>query len=387
LKIPDSRLHDLLQLYLQNNLALNDYDEFFSLLAELPTEELQQLVTPDAQEELYSEAMDDYIKNRLVQLQRNIHCRIAEKADSEELVQDAISQNWKLWWAALAACLVLAFSFITYKLYWEGDSTIDTQVVMRKIDVAPGKDAAVMIVGGERIELKGSKTGIVLSDSSFSYLDGSESNVLQAEEVQLITPRGGQYQLVLTDGTKVWMNAASQLTISPNFNFSNRTISLSGEAFFEVKENKKLPFIIQGKNQDIKVLGTVFNVNTYEDEQYAKTTLVSGSLDVNQLVLKPNEQAVLNQQNLQIHKKEVDATVASSWKDGVFDLTGLNFEECMRIISRWYDLDVQYQGIIPKVDLRGKMSRGVKLSTFLDFIQHNTGVKAELLKDRKLIIK
>lgn len=387
MKTSDSRLRDLLQLYLQNNLALNDYDEFFSLLAELPIGELERLIMSDGEEERYSQEMDDFIKKRLVQLQRNIHSRIAEKADAIGLVLEPTSQNWKLWWAALAACLVLAFSFITYKLYWKGEATIDTQVVMRKIDISPGKDAAVMIVGGERIELKGSKTGIVLSDSSFSYLDGSESNVLQTEEIQLITPRGGQYQLVLTDGTKVWMNAASQLTISPNFNLNNRTISLSGEAFFEVKENKKLPFIIHGKNQDIKVLGTVFNVNTYEDEQYAKTTLVSGSLHVNQLVLKPNEQAILNQKNLQIHKQEVDAMASTSWKDGVFDLDGLNFEECMRIIGRWYDLDVQYQGVIPKVDLRGKMSRGVKLSTFLDFIQQNTGVKTELLKDRKLIIK
>src|SRR5690606_2284349 len=160
-----------------------------------------------------------------------------------------------------------------------------------------------------------------------TYLAGGESNQIQADEIQLITPNGGQYQLVLSDGTKVWMNAASKLTISSNFNVANRTVSLSGEAFFEVKPNKNLPFIIHGKNQDIKVLGTVFNVNTYDDEKYAKTTLVSGSLAINDLVLQPNEQAILNQDNKQMLKQQVDASIASSWKEGVFDLNGLSFEE------------------------------------------------------------
>ena len=177
------------------------------------------------------------------------------------------------------------------------------------------------------------------------------------------------------------------MTISKDFNIKNRTVQLSGEAFFEVKRNANLPFLIQSKAQDIRVLGTVFNVNTYSDEQYARTTLLSGSLKVNDLLLKPNQQALVNQENKVMRKLSVDAAAVAAWKDGIFDLSGLNFEECMRIIGRWYDLDIEYQGQIPQVDLVGKMSRGVKLSTFLDFLYQNTGVKGELLPNRKLIIK
>ena len=375
-----------MQLYLQNNLALSDYEEFFRLLAELPSGELEKLMSYDLQDKQYPEEEDVFIKERLIHIQNNIHSRIQQDTRINFQKQKSELKTWKLWWSAIAACLIVFFSLITYDLYQNNKSTLETQVVMRKVDVSPGKDAAILIVGGEQIELKENESGIVLSDSSFTYLQGGQRNEIQADEIQLITPRGGQYQLVLTDGTKVWMNAASKLTISSNFNLDNRTISLSGEAFFEVKPNKDLPFIIHSKNQDIKVLGTVFNVNTYEDERYAKTTLVSGSLHVNNLVLRPNEQAVLNQQSKQMRKQQVDATVASCWKDGVFDLNGLNFEECMRIIGRWYDLDIEYQGIIPNVDLRGKMSRGVKLSTFLDFLKQNTGVDAQILPDRRLII-
>ncbi|MGH2622115.1 MAG: FecR family protein [Sphingobacterium sp.] len=381
----NSRLHELLQLYLQNNLALNNYEEFFRLLAELPNAELEKLMSSDTQEEQYPAEVDVFIKERLIHLQHNIHSKIRQGTSENSQTQND-PKTWKMWWSAVAACLLVVFGVTGYHLYQKRDSPLETQVVMRKIDVSPGKDAAVMIVGGQQIALKEHESGIILSDTAFTYLAGGESNQIQADEIQLITPKGGQYQLVLSDGTKVWMNAASKLTISSNFNVANRTVSLTGEAFFEVEPNKKLPFIIHGKNQDIKVLGTVFNVNTYDDEKYAKTTLVSGSLAINDLVLKPNEQAVLNQDNKQMLKQQVDASIASSWKEGVFDLNGLNFEECMRIIGRWYDLDVSYQGAIPKVDLRGKMSRGVKLSTFLDFLKQNTGVNAQILKDRKLII-
>ncbi|WP_149525598.1 FecR family protein [Sphingobacterium hotanense] len=384
----DSRLQDLLQLYLQNNLDLKDYEEFFALLAALPDEQLQALMQKHSDLQSDSINLDQFIKDRIDHLQNRIQQVISLGEESSTTNLDHKTQKiWKPWIGIAAACLLFAIGFSIYSGFWNSTEKLTEEVVMKKVDLSPGKDAAVMIIDGEEIVLNGEKSGVVLSDSSYSYLDGSDRTMLNAKEVQLVTPRGGQYQIVLTDGTKVWINADSRLTISKDFNIKNRTVQLSGEAFFEVKRNANLPFLIQSKAQDIRVLGTVFNVNTYSDEQYARTTLLSGSLKVNDLLLKPNQQALLNQENKVIRKLSVDAAAVAAWKDGIFDLSGLNFEECMRIIGRWYDLDIEYLGQIPQVDLVGKMSRGVKLSTFLDFLYQNTGVKGELLPNRKLIIK
>ncbi|MVZ67062.1 DUF4974 domain-containing protein [Sphingobacterium sp. DK4209] len=383
----NSRFEELLHLYLQNNLELKDYEEFFRLLSGLPEEELTNLFSqPTTQDDNLNE-MDSFINERVALLQRSIQQTIAENSEKQETPVQSIKKiNWGRW-ISVAASIVFVFGIISYQFYWKNEDPMVEEVVMKKIDVSPGRDAAVMLIDGKEIVLDGEKSGVVLSDSAFTYLDGSDPTKLHAQEIQLITPRAGQYQMVLSDGTKVWMNAASRLIVASDFNIKNRNVQLTGEAYFEVKKNKDLPFIIHSKRQDIKVLGTSFNVNAYEDEPFAKTTLVSGSLNVNNQILKPNQQAILNQKNKQIETFNVDANLASSWKDGVLNLSGLSFDECMRIIGRWYDLDIQYEGAIPKIELAGKMSRGVKLSTFLDFLNQNTGVKAEIQANRKLIIK
>jgi len=388
LNIADSRFQELLQLYLQNNLDLKDYEEFFALLASLTEEELQLLIHEHSELQSDTLQLDQFIKGRINHLQSRIQQTIsANKEISTTPSVHRITNNRIIWTGMAAACLLFVIGFSIYRGLLDNTSELTEEVVMKKVDLSPGRDAAVMIIDGQEIVLNGEKAGVVLSDSSFSYLDGSDRTLLSANEVELITPRGGQYHIVLTDGTKVWINADSRLTISRDFNINNRLVKLSGEAFFEVKRNENLPFLIESKAQNIRVLGTVFNVNTYADEQYARTTLLSGSLKVNDLLLRPNQQAVLNQQNKVVKTLSVDAAAVAAWKDGVFDLSGLSFEECMRVIGRWYDLEIQYQGQIPQVDLVGKMSRGVKLSTFLDFIYQNTGVKGELLANRKLIIK
>src|SRR5690606_21486070 len=149
-----------MQLYLQNNLALSDYEEFFRLLAELPSGELEKLMSYDLQDKQYPEEEDVFIKERLIHIQNNIHSRIQQDTRINFQKQKSELKTWKLWWSAIAACLIVFFSLITYDLYQNNKSTLETQVVMRKVDVSPGKDAAIMIVGGEQIELKENESGI-----------------------------------------------------------------------------------------------------------------------------------------------------------------------------------------------------------------------------------
>lgn len=379
-----AQLTELLQAYLENKLDYKDYESFFNQLASLPEAELTALLDAHAQVADTSGLQEEFINQRLHKVQE----RIAQQVEPSPTIlpQSKIKQS-RIWMAAAAAVLLLTIAAQLYKKYSQESSDIHTQVVLNKIDIDPGGDAAVLLVGGKKMQLEGEKAGIKLSDSSVYYLDGSLAIGKHSQEIELITPRGGQYQLELSDGSKVWLNAGTHLKVAADFNKTNRQIELDGEAYFEVNRNEKLPFTVQSGEQKIKVLGTVFNVNAYAEETLTKTTLVSGSLQVNDLLIKPNQQARYHKSQQNMQKLNVDAATAIAWKEGVFNFTGVPFDECMRIIGRWYNLDVIYETAVPAVDLKGKMGRGVKLSSFLEFLEMNTGVKAEIKENRQLIIR
>ncbi len=269
------------------------------------------------------------------------------------------------------------------------------------VEILPGGNKATLSVDdGQPIELRGDYTGIVVGDA-IAYEDGSlvytgSTSTGQAHTMsvhpsmmRLTTPRGGQYQITLSDGTRVWMNAASSLRYPAQFDGAIRQVELEGEAYFEVARAEGKPFHVITGDQKVEVLGTEFNVSAYSDEPYIRTTLVAGAVRIwrgthpSGTVLAPGKQARFDR-NQQIDINQTDVASAIAWKDGLFSFDDMDIETMMRQLSRWYDVEVVFEGEAPKLRLWGNMYRNLTASQVLEIltyfnlnfrIEHQDGAK------------
>ena len=256
---------------------------------------------------------------------------------------------------------------------------------------APSSKAILTFDDGRLIELSSSKSGIQVG-KGLRYSDGTpiqqHENMNQVSKATLEVPKGSSYQIMLSDGTKVWLNSGSALKYPLQFQDSARIVELVGEGYFEVAAKshsvqegfkKRTPFSIKTKSQTIEVLGTAFNVQAYDEEFNAKTTLVHGRVKVYQqdkkslgLLLSPGEQAVSNKD--EIIKKRVDLEDVLGWKDDMFVFNNTDLSEALKVLSRWYDFDIHYEGTIPQTQLFAEIKRSNKLSTVLKLLEKG-GVK------------
>lgn len=201
----------------------------------------------------------------------------------------------------------------------------------------------------------------------------------------LSTGRGETYQVQLPDGSKVWLNAMTSLKYPANFSTSKeRRVRLDGEAYFEVSKDKQHPFIVSSDNQEVKVLGTHFNISGYPDEASVKTTLLEGAVLVNNRELKPGQQASLKEKIITITNTDVEEAVA--WKAGMFMFTDLNLGELMKMVSRWYDVDVVYTSKeVINQQFSGSVSRFQKVSQLIQVLERTNLVKFKI-EGRKITI-
>ena len=206
------------------------------------------------------------------------------------------------------------------------------------------------------------------------------------------TPRGGQYQLILADGTKVWLNSSSSLRFPSNFTGDERKVTLTGEGYFEVAKNAAMPFKVEvaGK-EEVKVLGTHFNINAYEDESNINTTLLEGKVEVTSFankfsnILSPGQQAKLNTAGQIKINNQVDVEQVVAWKNGVFQFGDeMDIYSVMKQISRWYDLEVTYKGNVSG-DIGGSISRNVTVSKVLNMLEIASELKFEV-NGRKVLV-
>jgi ferric-dicitrate binding protein FerR (iron transport regulator) len=202
------------------------------------------------------------------------------------------------------------------------------------------------------------------------------------------TPKGGQYQVTLSDGSKVWLNAASSLRFPATFSGKERKVELTGEGYFEVAHNKKMPFHVTVNDLDVEVLGTHFNINAYADESAIKTTLLEGSVKVvkgnETKIIEPGEQASVTTSEDEINvKQQVDLEQVVAWKNGIFQFERADIESVMRQISRWYDIDVDYHGRVSE-HFGGTISRDVNISDVLKMLEMTGGVNFKI--DGKKVI-
>ena len=290
----------------------------------------------------------------------------------------------RAWQSIAAAILILLTAGIYYYQTSSKPIIVKTKIPRFKNDVAPGNNKAILTLDdGSKIDLDDAKTGILASESNIDIKktgDGQLEYTAGAQNVKTVkynilsTPMGGEYQLVLPDGSKVWLNSGSTLRFPTAFIGSERIVELKGEAYFDIAKNPKMPFLVRTNNaMDIKVLGTQFNVMAYDDEKNINTTLIEGSVEVlkesGKTTLKPGQEAILNKRSGNIKVASADLEQAIAWKNGYFIFYNENIESIMRKVSRWYNVDIVYQGNLNNKDFVGTISRNKNVSELLKMLE------------------
>nr|WP_121273327.1 FecR domain-containing protein [Pedobacter schmidteae] len=291
---------------------------------------------------------------------------------------------WRKVTAVAVVLLVVTVGLYFYRQNWNKDHKMPTQYAE---GIKPGGNHATLtLANGKVIALDdvdngklAEQAGITITKTTDGQLvytvddrAGSSSQTTQALNT-ISTPKGGQYQINLPDGSRVWLNAASSLRYPVRFSGNERKVTLTGEAYFEVTKEKHLPFIVVTDKQQVEVLGTHFNINAYTDEPGIKTTLLEGAVKVgmretekDDVLLKPGEQCNLNGNTLSVSTVNTDEAVA--WKNGMFLFKDADLKTVMRAVARWYDVEVTYEGALPAREFSGEIYRNLNLNQVLDVL-------------------
>ncbi|WP_299285542.1 FecR family protein [uncultured Mucilaginibacter sp.] len=283
------------------------------------------------------------------------------------------------WLSAAAAILLI----VAGSMFLKTKSPVNkqTNIPVAKRDIGPGSNKATLTLDdGKVISLNDAANGTITrqgnitvkkkNDGMLEYVvsQTAAGNMQKPSFNTITTPRGGEYQLVLPDGTKVWLNAASSLKFPSAFTGKNRDVKLTGEAYFEVAKNKERPFRVKFNNSEIEVLGTHFDVKAYKDDEEARATLLEGSIKITknneQRILLPGQQATeSDKKGLKISAANIEEAVA--WKNGFFIFHDLDIQSIMRTAARWYDIDVNYQGNLTNKQFGGRISKYKNISGLL----------------------
>lgn len=291
----------------------------------------------------------------------------------------AVKKRQRFWPYAVAASLVLVA--VSWLLFRPQLQSAPGQAVVRPAvpDIPPGSDRAVLtLVSGRRLVLENEQNGALAQEGRVTLTKVDSGQLVYAvanEPVSslqyntLSVPRGGRYRLTLCDGTRVWLNAASSLHYPVAFGKTERVVELEGEAYLEVAHDAGRPFILRSKGQQVTVLGTRFNVQTYAGET-AVTTLVEGRVRLatgtKATVLHPGEQVWIRGENSGVQPADIETALA--WKEGLFRFRNATIEQVMKEVSRWYNADVSYEGSITD-HFNGEIARNLPVSKVLDLLQ------------------
>jgi transmembrane sensor len=309
------------------------------------------------------------------------------------------------WFKSAAAIIILITGIAIYFFIHTSQSQVEmaekSSSPLPKEDVLPGSDRAILTLSnGQQVQLNNA-TSETIKDGTLS-IENINGQLSYAENGKphspfekggrsdsqaggtaggfntMTTPNGGQYKLTLSDGTNVWLNAASSITYPISFKGATREVSITGECYFEIKKNPSKPFIVKTPAEDITVLGTEFNVNAYPDEPSMKTSLLEGVVKIGDTFIKPGQAY----QDGKIKQTNVQQDLA--WKNGVFNFNNLTVEQAMRQISRWYNVEVIYKSRAPEIRFFGSINRSAPLSTVL-LALNQAGVKFKVEKNKLIV--
>jgi transmembrane sensor len=291
----------------------------------------------------------------------------------------ASGKKWRLRIAAAAAIILLVGAGSYWWVSRAPKSDGAAANTYLKNDVAPdGNKAVLTLANGASIILDSAHNGTLTQQGNSLVVKQNNGQLAYHTENEkptevvyntLTTPRGGQYQLVLPDGSKIWLNAASSIRYPTAFAGKERKLEITGEAYFEVAKNTGMPFIVNANGMEVKVLGTHFNVNAYGDEAAIKTTLLEGAVKITKdaatAILKPGQQSRLTKLGKIDVINDVDLEDAVAWKNGIFSFKRADTKAVMRQIARWYDVEIVYESQVPSINFGGEMKRDLNLSQAL----------------------
>lgn len=297
-------------------------------------------------------------------------------------------------WAAASALLLFAAGAYFYMA-----GTKSNPPVVSTENIAPGKEGAILtLADGSQVILDSMSNGViadqngskaVLHNGQLSY-NAQEKNTGAILYNTMSTPRGRQFRVTLPDGTGVWLNAASSIKYPTVFSGNIRQVYITGEVYFEVAKNEKMPFRVNANNREtVDVLGTEFNVSAYDNDATINTTLVSGVVRVASTILKPGQQAQMTNTNSPrklnvINDADLDKILA--WKKGIFNFDDVSLQEVMKQLERWYNIEVVYEKGIPDIKFGGKMSKDMALNGLLIALEKSE-VKFRLEGNKLIVTK
>lgn len=328
---------------------------------------------------------------------QNIRARI----DNAELAEKSSTRrSYKIWYAAASILLVLGIG--SYFYFNKIERVAPRMAITPGQEISPGSNKAILTLSnGEEIVLTSAADGVLASQGATKIIkkangelaykaeDGAAGASPQPVYNTLTIPRGGQYQVVLPDGTKVLLNSASSLTYPAQFRGKERNISLKGEAYFEVAKNKTIPFVVKANDVQVHVLGTHFNISAYDDDAAIKTTLLEGSVRVNYgkatALLSPGQQGIAKTGLNAISVQKANLDEVMGWTKGYFVFADLSIKEVMKIVGRWYDIEVEYRGNVQTKRFGGTTSRYDNITELLDYMKITGGVNYKI-QGRRVIL-
>lgn len=309
----------------------------------------------------------------------------------------------KVWMWTAVAILGFMLGAGGYLLYLDKPATGTARPAQQKgqlnNDVAPGGNKAVLtLADGSQIVLDSADNGTLSQQGNVKVIklnSGQLSYQQTAKPVTAVlyntvsTPRGGQYKIMLSDGTVVWLNAASSIRYPAAFTGNERRVAITGEAYFEVVKNAAMPFKVDVQGMEIAVLGTHFNVNSYDDEPSIRTTLIEGAVSIKKQAavafMKPGEQVQVTKTGEMKTIPHANVEAAIAWKNGLFQFNHTSLDEVLRQLVRWYDVEVEFQGKPPTQRFGGEIPRDSDLSEVLKILNYSR-VKFSI-EHKKIIIR
>jgi ferric-dicitrate binding protein FerR (iron transport regulator) len=397
--------NDLLQKYIKDELSQDELKEFLLLVRD-PANGL--LLDAALREQLEATSFTDLSAGMDMEQQFRAVLRKAGSGNSTSRSHPAEIKRTNFlyrWVAAASVLLVLAGAAIWWTLAERGDQ----MAVVTPSDIAPGTSGAILtLADGTKLVLDSLGNGLVatqsgikveLEDGRLTYLPTTAGEGAPAYNT-MSTPKGRQFQLKLPDGTAVWLNAASSIQYPIAFTSKERRVIVTGEAYFEVAQDRQKPFIVEVNNlAEVEVLGTHFNINGYMDEGAAITTLLQGAVKISPMqdesrrrntaqVLRPGQQGLVKPvSNAPLQVQDADIEKVMAWKNGYFNFEGATIRGVMKQLERWYDITVVYENGVPDVIFFGEMSRNVNLAELISALQEmKLGVNFRLDNGRRLIL-
>jgi len=329
---------------------------------------------------------EEVTEETLKHLQQSVLDRIHNRINVRELPRHSVSRNWRRL-AVAAVFLLVAGMGLMFMIRKAPRPEVTRQA---PANILPGGNRATLTLNdGSTILLDDMKKDSLVQQGGIQVTKTADGLLVYAVAGQqsassaiayntITTPRGGQYQVLLPDGSRAWLNAASSIHFPTRFQQGQRSVSITGEVYFEVAHKPAQPFVVTAGETTVQVLGTHFNIMAYPNEEVLKTTLAEGAVKItkagNSAVLHPGEQMQVNDRLFKV-VPHVDLDAELAWKNGLFYFKNAGIETVMKQVERWYNVNVQYKGSIPAKQFTGTIPRSATLSELMEMLSFYDDMK------------